>query len=142
MSDAVQSVVYFVRIGKHIKIGVTNNLARRLKEFATTAFDLKVLVAIPGDRSLERRLHDLMQDSRLERELFRDDWRVIRFIEMYRYAGLEKAIQHLEESTPCALARRKEEARVERVVEARKSKAEKDAYFASLVADRKRRIGW
>ena len=139
---APPSLVYFVRIGKHIKIGYTTNLAKRLKAFENSAYDIEVLAAIPGDRALERSLHVWLSEYRIQRELFRREWRVTGFIDSFNLFGFERAMQYLKETSPHALARRKEEDHVNRVIEARKTKAEKDAYFASLVADRKRRIGW
>jgi hypothetical protein len=60
------SVVYFVLIGKFIKIGVTTNLTERLKTFqCVTVQDIEVLLTIPGDRDLEGRLHTLFEKIRL-----------------------------------------------------------------------------
>lgn len=67
--------VYFFQRGEGgpIKIGATNDLARRFKELQTgCAEPLLVLgVAILGGRSMERRLHDLFADDRLNGEWFR-----------------------------------------------------------------------
>lgn len=141
-TDAPQSVVYFVRIGKNIKIGVTTNLKRRMKAMQTYASDIKLLIEMPGDRSLEQKLHDLLAESRVARELFHQDYRVISFIDQFQYNGLERAIEFLEATTPAALKKAKEENFQKRVAAARQSKAEKDAYFASLVAERQRKLGW
>ena len=54
--------VYFICIGKFIKIGVTTNLTERLKTFqCVTVQDVEVLLTIPGDRDLEGRLHTLFE---------------------------------------------------------------------------------
>jgi hypothetical protein len=142
VADAPQSVVYFVRIGKNVKIGVTTNLKRRMKAMQTYASDIKLLIEMPGDRSLEQKLHDLLAESRVARELFHQDYRVISFIDQFQYNGLERAIEFLEATTPAALKKAKEENFQKRVAAARQSKAEKDAYFASLVAERQRKLGW
>lgn len=142
MPEAATSVVYFVEIGPHIKIGVTTNLASRLKTFETSSTSVRLLLSIPGDRTLERRLHELLDESRIAREIFRREYRVFGFIDVAKEYGVERALRYLDESTPAARSRFKIEERERRTVEARKSKAEKDAYFASLVTQRKQRLGW
>lgn len=137
-----RSVVYFIRIGKEIKIGVTTNLERRMKEFLTSTSDIKLLIAVPGDRFLERKLHELLAEAHITRELFIPDYRVMGFIDHFEYGGLPRALEFLEATTPAARARRKQEDFRRRVASVRQTKAEKDAYFASLVAERKRRLGW
>lgn len=124
MSDpSIGTVVYIVRIGKPIKIGFTTNLQSRLKSFQTTAFDIKVLLTLPGDRALERRLHELFAEVRIERELFQADWRIFNFIDHYRYGGLERGLRFLEETTPKRRAERKEGDRQQRVRAVRKTRA-------------------
>jgi hypothetical protein len=137
-----RAVVYFVEIGKHIKIGFTTNLKQRLKAFLTSSADVELLVAIPGDRTLERAIHDKLTECRITRELFRREWRVLNFISRFEQYGLEQALQFLDETDPAARARRKAEDHTRRVAATRQSRAEKDAYFASLVAERKNRLGW
>jgi hypothetical protein len=137
-----QSVVYFVEIGKHIKIGFTTNLKQRLKSFRTSSPDVDLLLAIPGNRDLERTLHEKLSDCRIERELFRQEYRVTEFITNFNYGGLERGLRFLEVTDPTTRARRKAEDHSRRVAAARQSRAEKDAYFASIVADRKNRLGW
>lgn len=137
-----QSMVYFVQIGKHIKIGFTTNLEGRLKAFQTSSADVDLLLSLPGDRALERSLHDKLSECRIARELFRREYRVLAFMSKYKRDGLAAALQFLDETDSAAIARRKAEDRVRRVAVARQTKAEKDAYFASLVAERKNRIGW
>lgn len=137
-----QPVVYFVKIGKHIKIGFTTKLKQRLKTFETSSVDVELLLAIPGSRALEKSLHEKLADSQATRELFHRDGSISTFISIYGYAGLAAALQYLDDTTPAALARRRAEEREKRVAVARQSRAEKDAYFASLVVDRKNRLGW
>lgn len=136
------SLVYFVEIGKHIKIGFTTNLNQRLKAFLTSSPDVDLLLAIPGDRALERKLHEKLEECRLAREMFRRDHRILQFIHHFEYGGIERAMQYLDMSTPAARAQQKVDDRTERVAVARQSRAEKDAYFALLVAERKNRLGW
>lgn len=138
----VRPMVYFVQIGKHIKIGFTTNIERRIKEFLTSSLDAELLLVIPGSRDLERLLHLKLSDCRVQRELFRRDHRILSFIRHFEYGGLERGLEYLDSSSPVAVAQRKAEDHVKRVATVRKSRAEKDAYFASLVAERKNRLGW
>lgn len=137
-----QSVVYFVEIDKRIKIGVTRNLAGRLGTFRSSSVNVQTLLVVPGDRSLEQRLHKLLAESRINREIFRREYRVLNFIRNVEFHGLEQALIDLEETTPEARERDKENERLRRVRAARQSKADKDAHFAALVAKRKERLGW
>lgn len=140
---AVEPVVYFVEIGKYIKIGFTTNLPKRLKAFLNSAPAVEVLLAIPGDMDLERRLHNILVESRVERELYHGkDYRVLGFIRHFEQHGLDAALDYLEETTPEERAARKEASRLFHLECRRETKAEKDAYFASLVARRKERLGW
>lgn len=139
---ARESVVYFVRIGRHVKIGMSRNIAGRLKAFQTSAADVELLLTVPGGRELEQKFHELLSDVRIAREIFQPDSRIHGFIDHFSYGGLERGLRYLEEMTPHYLKKAKEEARKERVRVARQSRAEKDAYFASLVEARKAKLGW
>lgn len=141
-AEAAGSVVYFVEIGRNIKIGVTRNLGSRLKAFETSADAVRLLLAIPGDRTLEKRIHGLFSEERIARELFRRDYRLFSFIDNVEYGGLARGLEFLEATTPEARSRKKMDDRQKKAAEARRSKSEKDAYFAGLVADRKQRLGW
>lgn len=138
----MSQTVYLVKIGKHIKVGFSTNLDARLKSFQTTSVFVDLLLAIPGDRSLEKTLHRLLDEIKVARELFHDDWRIRQFIQHVEFGGLDRGLAFLQTTTPEARSRKKVEDRSRRTAEARKTKAEKDAYFASLVADRVKRLGW
>jgi len=69
-----EAVVYFVRIGKHIKIGFTTNLTKRLKSFrSATAEPIVALMTAPGGHDLEQKLHLLFAENRINKnnEFFR-----------------------------------------------------------------------
>jgi hypothetical protein len=134
--------VYIVRIGKHIKIGFSRSVTQRMKAFETSSADVELLLAFDGDMALERRIHELLAEVKIRGELFQQDWRISSFIRHYELGGLEGSLRFLEETTPGKRDRRREEDRNARVKAARQNKAQKDAYFASLVADRKSRLGW
>jgi Meiotically up-regulated gene 113 len=73
--------VYFVRIGKFIKIGFTTNLRGRLKSFrGTSAEPIEVLLIVPGGRELEQRLHALFCEDRISNEFFRNEFLLNEFI--------------------------------------------------------------
>jgi hypothetical protein len=73
--------VYFVRIGKFIKIGFTTNLRGRLKSFrCASAEPIEVLLIIPGGRELEQRLHTLFCEDRISNEFFRNEFLLNEFI--------------------------------------------------------------
>lgn len=139
---APDSVVYIVRIGKIVKIGFSRNLEKRLKAFQTSAVDIELLISVPGGVDLERRLHQLFCETHIDREMFHNDWRISNFICNVEYGGLERGLQFLEQSTPEARSQKQTEDRRRRIAAARQSKAEKDTYFSSLVAQRKERLGW
>jgi hypothetical protein len=73
--------VYFVRIGKFIKIGFTTNLRGRLKSFrGASAEPIEVLLIIPGGRELEQRLHALFCEDRISNGFFRNEFLLNEFI--------------------------------------------------------------
>jgi len=137
-----RSVVYIVRIGKFVKIGFSTNLPARLDTFRALVPDARLLLAKPGDRTLEKRLHLLLSEHRIVREMFHDEWRVHLFIDHVEYDGLQRGLDFLESSTPQKRAEKKRSDREKRVHHNRTEKAELDAYYASLVAERKERLGW
>jgi hypothetical protein len=76
-----EEVVYFVQAGDAIKIGLTTNLAARLRALATaSAVPLEFLAAVPGNRQLEARLHRLWRHLHLRGEWFRADEALVRYI--------------------------------------------------------------
>jgi sRNA-binding protein len=88
------SRVYFVRIGKHIKIGVTTNLDERIKSFeGASAETIQVLAAFPGDRNGEQYLHDLFRGSRIRNEFFHFDFEINCFLSIAKEQGLHAALQ-------------------------------------------------
>lgn len=136
------SAVYFVGIGKHMKIGFTTHLAARMKSFLTSAVEVEFFLALPGNRELERRLHETFAWLRVRRELFNHDYRMMGFIEHAAYEGIERGLRYLEEMLPDRIAARQAAYRIERRRIAQQTRAEENAYYAGLVAERKRQLGW
>lgn len=65
------SVVYFVRAGGLIKIGVSNDIAHRLTALkAMSPVPIALLASIPGDAKDERRLHEQFAHLRQHGEWF------------------------------------------------------------------------
>lgn len=139
---AVNGFVYVAKIGKHIKIGFSRDVAKRMKAFETSSAQVELLLAFPGDVGLEKRIHELLSEIKIRGEIFHSDWRISQFLHLVEGGGLDSGLQFLEETTPKRRQAKKEEDRGARVAAARQSRAEKDAYFALLVVDRKQRIGW
>jgi len=61
----ISSVVYYVRIGDHIKIGYTSDLDRRLMGLRVDGSDL--LAWEPGGRELEQQRHHEFRAARISR---------------------------------------------------------------------------
>lgn len=137
-----EPTVYIIKIGKFLKIGFTTNLTSRMSAFHNTSPDVTVLATFPGDRATERRLHGLLKEVRVTRELFHFDGRVQSFIGYIERGDVAGGFAWLSERSPERRAKRDATERRARVRERRKSKAELDAHFASMVMDRKQRIGW
>jgi hypothetical protein len=97
LSNRAESVVYFIRVGKFIKIGVTTNLKKRIQALRGASNEqIYVLLTIPGDRRLERRLHELFGDARSRNEFFHYDARIQSFIGITEYKGAAAALAAAE----------------------------------------------
>lgn len=80
---AKQSVVYYVRIGDHIKIGTTTNVSARLSQLRCDRDNL--LATEPGDRTLEQQRHREFAAERIgRRENFNPSPRLIKHIDQVR----------------------------------------------------------
>ena len=139
-----ETVVYFVKIGKHIKIGVTRKLRRRLSAFLNSAPNVRLMLTIPDlYGGLEREMHELFAHLRIVREMFQDDGTISEFISVVKFAGLATACNGVRKpASQDEVLRRRAVDRQARLAAAKERKMEKDAYFASLVADRRKRLGW
>ena len=71
-------VVYYVRVGEHIKIGTTTDLPSRLKSFGPSEF----LACEPGSTTVERRRHrQFAADLAAGREWFHPSPALIAWVE-------------------------------------------------------------
>ena len=82
-------VVYFVRMGRYVKIGTTVNLKGRMRSFYLSLAD--VLVVVPGGPAEETAYHKRFAGSQhpgdQRRELFRVDGQLSRFLGAVRSAA-------------------------------------------------------
>src|SRR5262249_40839827 len=93
----VAPVVYLARIGKHIKIGFTTNLNKRLKAFrGASAEQIDVVLTIAGGRDLERRLHRRFAQGGVINEFFRDEPVLWEFISITKDKGLAAAVEYVK----------------------------------------------
>lgn len=77
--------VYFVRRSDGlIKIGFSNNIAKRKKELQTGAGPLTTLLTLPGDWALEQALHRKFQMSHAYNEWFNPTPDLLEYIEQQR----------------------------------------------------------
>jgi hypothetical protein len=53
-------------------------------------------LTIPGDRTLERRIHNLFRDIRIKRELFADSAEIEMFIDIAKNGNIDGAFAHIE----------------------------------------------
>lgn len=75
------SIVYFVRSGEALKIGMTSDLAQRLQTLQNaSATRLVLLLTLPGDVKVERHYHAKFAHLRLEGEWFRAADELTRFL--------------------------------------------------------------
>jgi hypothetical protein len=89
-----------VLIGKAVKIGFSTNLKERLKSFETTATQARLLLAVKGNKELERQIHLLLADLKIARELFRNDGRIFNFILVVQKYNLNQGLQWLKDDMP------------------------------------------
>lgn len=73
--------VYFVAADGAIKIGYSADVSKRMAQLQTgAACKLKLLAIYPGaNRSIEKRLHEVFKEHRLEGEWFRDTRAIRKF---------------------------------------------------------------
>lgn len=81
-----EPIVYFGRLGKHVKIGTTTNLRTRMGTFYWGVED--VLAIVPGNRKLEVAYHERFRDSQIKEdgrsELFFLTWQLRIFLSRRR----------------------------------------------------------
>ncbi len=92
------SVVYFIRIGKAIKIGTTTDIKRRLKDLhGGTAESIHVMATFPGDRKGERFLHEMFSNLRIRNEFFRYEHPLSAFLNFAEDYSLKFALDWISD---------------------------------------------
>jgi hypothetical protein len=137
------SVVYFVRMGGWIKIGITTNLEERLRALTGhSPMPPLVMFTFPGGREEERRLHKAFAQYRSHGEFFQDNSYVTYFPYIAKESGIEAAWKWLAGNMIDSLRATRKKHRRERTIQDGMKPREFDAYCAQLVAERKRVQGW
>jgi hypothetical protein len=79
------SVVYFIKIGEAVKIGVTTRIERRFSTLRNGSSEQHayILALLPGGRSLEKYIHSLLSAARIKNEFFKAE-AVIKFLSTIR----------------------------------------------------------
>ena len=78
-------MLYFIRSGQYVKIGVSANPWQRLAEFQTANPEpLEMLAVGPGDYGFESELHRLFGEHRGVGEWFRDNERIRAVVDFMR----------------------------------------------------------
>lgn len=86
--EAPASVVYFISSGSLIKIGVTVELRKRFTSLQCgSPMPLTLLASIPGDRSMEQKLHKQFSHLRTHGEWFKNDPSLMAYIESLQSQG-------------------------------------------------------
>jgi hypothetical protein len=96
-AKATGEVVYFVRIGKAIKIGHTKSLNKRLKNFRGSSTEVvNVLATVPGGHKIEYYFHKLFSHSRIRNEFFKYDFALDCFVNQIKRGELAAAIRWMK----------------------------------------------
>lgn len=79
------TVVYFVKDGEHIKIGMTKDIGKRIATMRTdNPREFELLAVFPGSREMEKALHATFAFCRIRNEWFFDNPNIYAFIEAMR----------------------------------------------------------
>lgn len=82
--DNLKGKIYFIQAGDNgaIKIGYTDNIEKRLRQLQTgNPYKLKLLKIINGTYELEKSIHKMFVNDRLEGEWFRPSRRLLNYID-------------------------------------------------------------
>jgi hypothetical protein len=72
-ASEAEPTVYFIKIGRAVKVGYTIHIDKRIKELRhASAEPMTVLACLPGDRELEKHLHRALSEARIMREFFEE----------------------------------------------------------------------
>ena len=76
-------MLYLVKLDSYYKIGYSDNIEQRLKQFEPTHIEVKLLSTKFGNRSDEKELHKLCKNFKIKNEIFEINEEVINIFNCY-----------------------------------------------------------
>lgn len=93
-------MIYLIESGNFYKIGFTENLKPRMKQYATHNPDCKLIDSFEGYIEDEKQLHELCKEFNHSSEWFNKDKRILEIFQEYKNSdtvALNKKIKSLEQ---------------------------------------------
>lgn len=93
-------MIYLIESGNFYKIGFTENLKSRMKQYATHNPDCKLIDSFEGYIEDEKQLHELCKEFNHSSEWFNKDNRILEIFQEYKNSDtvvLNKKIKSLEQ---------------------------------------------
>lgn len=93
-------MIYLIESGNFYKIGFTENLKSRMKQYATHNPDCKLIDSFEGYKEDEKQLHKLCKEFNHSSEWFNKDKRILEIFQEYKNSdtvALNKKIKSLEQ---------------------------------------------
>lgn len=93
-------MIYLIESGNFYKIGFTENLKSRMKQYATHNPDCKLIDSFEGYREDEKQLYELCKEFNHSSEWFNKDKRILEIFQEYKNSdtvALNKKIKSLEQ---------------------------------------------
>lgn len=93
-------MIYLIESGNFYKIGFTENLKSRMKQYATHNPDCKLIDSFEGYKEDEKQLHELCKEFNHSSEWFNKDNRILEIFQEYKNSDtvvLNKKIKSLEQ---------------------------------------------
>lgn len=93
-------MIYLIESGNFYKIGFTENLKSRMKQYATHNPDYRLIDNFDGDKEDEKELHELCKEFHHSSEWFNKDKRILEIFQEYKNSdtvALNKKIKSLEQ---------------------------------------------
>lgn len=93
-------MIYLIESGNFYKIGFTENLKSRMKQYTTHNPDYRLIDNFDGDKEDEKELHELCKEFNHSSEWFNKDKRILEIFQEYKNSdtvALNKKIKSLEQ---------------------------------------------
>lgn len=81
-------MIYLIESGNFYKIGFTENLKSRMKQYATHNPDYRLIDNFDGDKEDEKELHELCKEFHHSLEWFNKDERVLEIFQEYKNSNM------------------------------------------------------